>query len=821
MTYTGEGGGSSCRDTPLSDTQDCPYHEAARVRSVTPTILYSSDQNSCDQELHYSACQEASSNKVQFLPKLSTHSRGNDAQSPKPHSLPCTGEELSLPKCLSPLEHSPSVAKYHQTAFNHFSSHGERGQQPPLKGLSWLMMNTGVVQFPLSAMVHQEETRPSLQDTNYPCQSKRCQSRLVCNNDSVQMDGHGGASKGLCIENEAKDRKKIKLSTACQTVATLKSKCDRVRERSKRQMEQHDDAGDNTQPAKKMRKSLSCTKKSLGQLLGYKEDGTHSQVNMSVCSVSLSSNNVLAENRKRARNPLSTSSKYAGEPKKLSEITERMKRAARRPMALGTRKSVSQNALKTQIRTRGYSKNTQQQGTPSDTCPETPSALGTLAMIVGIMDKLEPSKRKRGRPRKIKPEDLFHNNSAVPSAAHENHDGESIQQSYEYRRGTQELTEMGEKQRKNYRKRLRDKNTEADGIVRNMVQDAQTSEQTKSSCGITALEPNGDQQQNSSLENANGTKADKDTAISPDNISRAIKRMPTVTLKEFQKLIKHRRFKTRNSEENIETKESSETGGNVQSEGKALDCGKTDGNSDRATKEMQMNNDNTWSQDSGAVKTSDAILGTQFNKNYSQMIRADDDRSKKHDEDEVEDTLIKSKKPQSHDLNNNDLPPDTKNGKQEFGKTSALKVLETMVKALPLDGKCPTIEPDKMEDPQMTDIDEKIKDENGQMEAKARKDLEMAPLEETGGPEEMGLKDLHRSVTGQMNVEVDFSSEEIVIADEDHPVSCSAAIEKLRGNGEEKIDVGEEEVTNMGIDREGQEEHLLKYPDKGTDWFVL
>ncbi|XP_051239876.1 uncharacterized protein LOC127354188 isoform X2 [Dicentrarchus labrax] len=479
--------GTSHQSTPLSKSLNCPYPEAPTVRSVIPTSLYSSGQKP-----HYLEHQEPSSqgdqNILEFLPMM------NEAESLRFFSLPCV-DDMRLPRCLSPLEPFASAAKC-QPILNNSTDQGEKIQpQPSQNGRSWLTENPGSLQFPLSAITHRENKSVYLpQDTNHSCW------RWQKHPENPQNRG-----------------------TWAESVSEVKSDQSKMKECLK--WKQSDTKGDAAEPKRRKRKHTSHPQNAAGSLLAYDvkvSDGTKSQINLSVCSVSLSSNNVLAKEREMATSALNIPNKFIGIPDEPSAITESSREKTRGAGDL----SIDQ----TRIRTRSFLKKTQE--TPSDTSLENYLVLKPVACRAKILNKqgVSPVRRKRGRPRKAKLEESY------PAISGNNSHGAESEQQID--NNLPKEKEEGDKTKRRHKRRRR----------------------TRSEREVIAVK------KAKSAETAGKAEAD-------DNDDRKLdapKRQRMVTLKEIQKLIKRQHSKTRKSKES-EDKETNETARDVGGEAKA--CG--------------------------------------------------------------------------------------------------------------------------------------------------------------------------------------------------------------------------------------------------------
>lgn len=196
----------------------------------------------------YTACQEQSLQEdkgiLGFLPLM----KGNEAQSSHSLAVPCI-DDLLLPPCLSPVEPSFNLVPNHEPVLISVSGNDKIQSQPPVHVQPWLTEKPGSLLCPLSAI-----TVPSGE-----------QGEKI------------SASHSITTETSSKNRKMIK-PLRCEEEAST---------------------GDSLfSPKRKMRR-LCHPRAGATSQLAHRE-GTKNQINLSGCSVSLSSNNVLAKERQMA-----------------------------------------------------------------------------------------------------------------------------------------------------------------------------------------------------------------------------------------------------------------------------------------------------------------------------------------------------------------------------------------------------------------------------------------------------------------------------------------------------------------------------------------
>ncbi|XP_040003066.1 uncharacterized protein LOC120800780 isoform X2 [Xiphias gladius] len=489
--------GMSCQDMPLSKSQECLYPEVSTTRSVVPSAV-----SPAEQKLHHPAFQELSSQDNQQILAFLPLTKGNETQSMHTLSLPCM-DDLRLPRCLSPLEPCTLETK-HQPALNNPTSHGDKIQQQPLlHRRPWLAENPGSLQFRLSAITHRKNTSASLpQRTTRNCWSKKCQEHMELNPQNR------GTWTESCTAKEVEERETV--SAGQPNNAGLKS--------DPRKMKECDTTEEGIAPKRRKTTCTSHPQDAADFLLAYKDvkvsDGTKSKINWSVCQVSLSSNNVLAKERALTTSSSNIPSEFIGKQNQPSSVTECLRENAR---------GSGVNTDQTRIRTRSFLKNTQE--SPSDTSPETSFGAKPMVHRAKTVNKQGVTSGKRGRPPKTKLQVLTPLNNRPAVAEKRSHNEES-QQKTESNSPKEDL-EKGNKTKRRCKKRWINRSAEV-GII-----------PLKKTISVESI-----------------GKRDADIDIIPKVRKLQTPKEPqTVTLNEFQKLIKRSHSKSRRSKESQETNE--------------------------------------------------------------------------------------------------------------------------------------------------------------------------------------------------------------------------------------------------------------------------
>lgn len=429
-------------------------------------------------------------------------------------------------------------------------THSDKTQpQPSLHCPPWLAENSGSLQFPLCAIAQREyKSVCSPKTTNHSCNSKPWQTRQELRPEHKSPRAESFAVKEV-EEQETK-------SAAHKTGPEEKS------DRRKKKYKQGDPKGDAAVPKRRRRRKRTIQPQGAAvSLQAHKQvsDRAKSQISLSVCSVSLSSNNVLAKEREMATSSSNFANKFVSQKDETSIIPD--------SWAAKTRAAKNLITGQTWIRTSGFLKNTQE--TPSNTCQENSSVLKPMARGTEISDKQGVSglKRKRGRPRKAKPEER-------PPAI-----GEENEQQIDNSLPNEE--EAGEKTKKRSRIRKRDR-SKVDVIPL---------KKTKSS------------------ESTGTVEADDNSDVIPGERKPGTPKRPRmVTLKEFQNLIKCRHSRTWKS------KESEHRGTNLtvragESEEEALGSRR-----EESIRETEVDKDGGCS--------SHSIVGTAVDKNHNQIFKS-------------------------------------------------------------------------------------------------------------------------------------------------------------------------------------------------------
>lgn len=315
----------------------------------------------------YSACQELSSQHSKDILELLPPTSGNKAHPSHSFSSPCMGD-LHLPQCLSPLEPFALVAKC----------------QPLSKDSS-----------PLSCRIQSE---PSPHGRPLPIENPKIHCCKLGQTRTDQKSPQNLKSRvGFNLREMAKDL----LCTKDDPTGDVAAQ----RARKEKRLGHPEDAADS---------QVAPRVVEVG-------DGIKSQINLSACSVSLSSNNVLAKEREMA---VSSTDKSSGQ----------------------SRGTWNFNIDRVQIRTRGFLKKSQEAA--CHTSRKHSSVLKPKACKAKTVSQEEGTtlKRKRGRPTKKRSEEQ-------PAVVGENksHAVPRDQQSYN------NLTREEEGEKKRRRKQRRDR----------------------------------------------------------------------------------------------------------------------------------------------------------------------------------------------------------------------------------------------------------------------------------------------------------------------------------------------------------------------------
>ncbi|CAK6980525.1 uncharacterized protein LOC121911515 isoform X1 [Scomber scombrus] len=552
-------------------SQNGLYPEAPTTSSVIASALYS-----IGQEPDYPSFQVASSQEEQNILQFLPLSNGNETPSLHSFPLPCM-DDLRLPPCLSPLE--PSTSAANQPAPDLSISYGINTEQQQLSrhGRPWLTEKPRSLQFPLSTIAERENKHTSLKQ-HHAHWSMQCLDRLELNS----QQGITCADSG--IENRARERT---ISACSQNAAELKS--DHKRTKKSLKCKQCETVCDSVTPKRRKRKFPNDLQDAVGTLLTYPtlkvSDGTKSQINLSVCSVSLSSNNVLAKEREAVNGPSDMPSKFGRKTNEQSTMTEEMKEKI---SPEGYTKSV--NTDQTRIRTRSFLRKAQE--SPSDVSTEIspiPKSVICRAMIVAKQVS-QKCKRNRGRPKITKLEELPPSDGTPPIVEKEGHNGENEQQTEKDL--PMEALENSEKTKRECKKRTRTRGAEVEVIP---------------------------QKKTISAESTAKVEAENNRDVIP-----AVKKVGTqkqmVSLKEFKKLIKRQHLKTWKLKENQKMNETVED--------KREACDDTVSNyEEESTKEKEMDIGVTQPEDKGGIEESQVILNVTVDKNHNRIFKKSTDEN--------------------------------------------------------------------------------------------------------------------------------------------------------------------------------------------------
>ncbi|KAM9399167.1 uncharacterized protein ACWYII_031487 isoform 2-T2 [Salvelinus alpinus] len=310
---------------------------------------------------------------------------------------------------------------------------------------------------------------------------------------------------------------------------------------------------------------------------------------------------------------------------------------------------------------------------------------------------------------------------------------------------------------------------------------------------ILQPQPSG-QPQNSSPERSGETESDRDQ-LRPPAVKRTPSkgRAPTVSLKKFQELLKHRHQKTRKSTKSKETKES-ETEGQKQSKRKLLKPNE----SDSGQNESRLMNKNISSPQS--LERESAIRPTA--ENYDQTNRTESDHPEEEDGGHNSSTC--GQETEYQDLIYKETERENVEDREHFENTENVLVGEN-VDFFELQEELATLSmlsmtrTKEMVDPQRTDKGNK---EGRDLVTKKNRERETDSSTETNKKTEKGkgsvVEAYRRSVIIQEveekmedgYLEMEISSEELDVVDEVHQTLGYAGTEEVSGE-EEEIDVEE------------------------------
>lgn len=504
-----------------------PLSKGQTTTSAVPITLYSSGQKLHNIQTFYRVCQETSSQDSQNILEFLPLTDGSETQSS--HSLTCM-DDLRLPPCLSPLEPSTSATRQQPTLSKSTNQSDKIQPQSSLPGRPWLTLNPAHVQFPLSAITRKAKKKGA----NRSRRPKQPQKHLEAGERGAISDGHQNVAE---LQSDSRKMENCKQSDNKAAAA----------------------------PRRRKRKRPGCPQEASSPLACKHvrvSDGRKGQINLSGCSVSLSSNNVLAKEREMATSSSNVANKL--KPDEPSTITKSQREETRQPVDLNTHP--------TRIRTRGFLKKTQE--TPSNSS----IVLKPMARRAPIVQGFP---KRRGRPRKIRLEESRPESSPA-MIGEKSHDVDGEQQT-----DINLPNEESVKRKRRIRKRRRNRSEVEEIPLR----------KTKSA------------------ESTVGTEAgDNSDVIPAPRKLRTPKQPRMVTLKEFQKLIKRQHSKTRKSKEG-QDKERSETVQDVGSEGEA--CGSR---CEELTKEMEMDVDVAPPQITDVVEESHDLFNVTVDENHNQIF---------------------------------------------------------------------------------------------------------------------------------------------------------------------------------------------------------
>lgn len=273
--------------------------------------------------------------------------------------------DLQFPPCLSPLE---SVYDYSTS-------------QSALPGQAWLMENPGPLVFPLSTVE---------QNVNSSVVSKHCTTEDSCK-ETCQIELHTDGTQKRKTESPPSNSQHVKNP--------------RKVNRNLRKYKAYDMT--NAPPDR----NSKSTNVEMNETCREVRVRANAKINLSSCLVSLSSNNVLAEERKRVTSSLKTPPNTADEPPSHRFIITRS--ISLRGRATG------ENLKNTSNETREALRNVQE--TPSHT-----TLANVLPCPVPSGTEIQ-MKRKRGRPRKTQSINLTSPDSATPVIEKNRHNEENEQ----------------------------------------------------------------------------------------------------------------------------------------------------------------------------------------------------------------------------------------------------------------------------------------------------------------------------------------------------------------------------------------------------------
>ncbi|XP_019744742.1 uncharacterized protein LOC109527329 isoform X2 [Hippocampus comes] len=265
--------------------------------------------------------------------------------------------DLRLPRCLSPIKPFPSVGMNDPVARNSQLSHCARPLLPEHSGLLF---------FPLA---HGEHKQPPL------LKAHRNSWPMQCLKKPVYEPQQSRSCTRPCIKNRVR---------VCPTAAERKSYPQKIKKTS---VCKNAIAMDGKAPPKKRKVSIDYPQDATGSIC----DRIKSRKTMSICSVSMSRNNVLAKERNMAKgsekSPPICSAKQNQESTTKNHLKERSRT---------TVPSKSVSSCQTRLKTRAFLKTTQ--APSSVTCPQTIPDTNSEALRPSVAsNQVCLFKRKRGR----------------------------------------------------------------------------------------------------------------------------------------------------------------------------------------------------------------------------------------------------------------------------------------------------------------------------------------------------------------------------------------------------------------------------------------
>ncbi|XP_078122513.1 uncharacterized protein LOC144527997 [Sander vitreus] len=605
----GQRDGTSPQDMPLSKSPNCPHPEAPTTRSVLPIALYSSDQKLLPAVTYYPACQDPSSqvteNILQFLPLTNE----NDSQSSYP--LPCM-DELRLPRCLSPLERSPSAAEPETTLNDLTRQRDTIPPQPSLHGRPWLTLNHGPLQFPLSAITQGEnKSARSPQDTNLSCRSKRRPKPLESSPQkkdaaSWTVEERGAIPAGHQNVAEVKFGP-VKMKESLESEQSDTHGDAAVPKRRRRRRRKRPREGDAAAPKKRKRTRTSPLREA-SSLSAYQHvkvgDGTKGQINLSVCSVSLSSNNVLAKEREMAASSSNVAHTFfVGKPSEPSTIAESQKEKTGGPGDL--------NTDRTRVSTRAFLKKAQEM--PSNSGIQRVLKPNVRTALIGNEPRV--AKRGRGRPRKQMVEESPPERSPAIEkmsslAMIEKMSSLAIVENMSSRAMVENMSSPAIIEKMSH-------HLEKSGLQIDSRLPKEESEETKGECRKRRRNRREVEEiplmKTESAESPVKAQADDKNDVTPEGKKRrAHKRPRRVTLQDFEKLIKRQHSRTRKSQES-QDKKTSGTARDAESEEKAR--GST---LEELTKETEL--DIAQPQNRDGIKESHILSHVKSDENHNHIF---------------------------------------------------------------------------------------------------------------------------------------------------------------------------------------------------------